>query len=88
MDGWAMGLAREALLAGLKLSAPVLLLGLAVGVTVSIVQAATQIQEASLSFIPKLIAVGVAMLIFGPWMLRVLVDFSGTIFANLDAVAR
>ena len=88
MTSWATDLAREALFVTFKLCAPVLLLGLIVGVAVSIVQAATQIQEASLSFIPKLIAVGVALLVFGSWMLRVLVDFSLKILGNLDALVR
>ena len=76
-------LAQEALLVVLMVSAPMLGLGLAVGLMVSIFQATTSIQEQTLAFIPKIIAVFVAILIFGPWMLRIMVDFVGQILTNL-----
>ena len=58
-------------------------LGLAVGLLVSVFQATTSIQEATLAFIPKIIAVFVAILIFGPWMLSILVEYFTNIFVNL-----
>jgi len=64
-------------------SAPMLGLGLAVGLLVSVFQATTSIQEATLAFIPKIIAVFVAILIFGPWMLSILVEYFTNIFVNL-----
>lgn len=67
----------------LLVSAPMLGLGLTVGLMVSVFQATTSIQEQTLAFIPKIIAVFVAILIFGPWMLRIMVDFVTSIFVNL-----
>ena len=57
-------------------SAPVLLLGLAAGVTVSIVQAATQINDAALAFIPKIVSVVLALIVFGPWMISRMTSFA------------
>lgn len=67
----------------LKLTGPVLAFGLAIGLLVSIFQATTQIQEQTLAFVPKIAAVIVALLFFGPWMLSTLVDFSQQILGNL-----
>ena len=66
---------QNALWIVLLVSAPMLGLGLAVGLLVSVFQATTSIQEATLAFIPKIIAVFVAILIFGPWMLSILVEY-------------
>ena len=76
-------LAQEALMMVMLVSAPMLGLGLIVGLMVSIFQATTSIQEQTLAFIPKIIAVFVAILIFGPWMLRLMVEFVTGVFANL-----
>jgi len=74
---------QNALWIVLMVSAPMLGLGLAVGLLVSVFQATTSIQEATLAFIPKIIAVFVAILIFGPWMLSILVEYFTNIFVNL-----
>lgn len=76
-------LGQEALMVVLIVSAPMLGLGLAVGLAVSVFQATTSIQEQTLAFIPKIIAVFVAILIFGPWMLRIMVEFFSGIFIEL-----
>lgn len=76
-------LGQEALMIVLIVSAPMLGLGLAVGLAVSVFQATTSIQEQTLAFIPKIIAVFVAILIFGPWMLRIMVEFFSGIFIGL-----
>jgi flagellar biosynthetic protein FliQ len=76
-------LAQQALMIVLIVSAPMLGLGLIVGLMVSVFQATTSIQEQTLAFIPKIIAVFVAILIFGPWMLRIMVEFVTNIFTNL-----
>ena len=78
-------LGQEALIVVLIVSAPMLGLGLAVGLAVSVFQATTSIQEQTLAFIPKIIAVFVAILIFGPWMLRIMVEFFSGIFISLPA---
>ena len=64
---------------------PALLLGLVTGLVISIFQAVTQIQEPTLTFIPKIVAVGLAILFFGPFMLAVLTDFTSRVFSNLGA---
>ena len=64
-----MTLAHQAMYVGLLLAAPLLLVALVVGLVVSLFQAATQINESTLSFIPKLLAIAVTMVIAGPWML-------------------
>ncbi|MDR0270068.1 flagellar biosynthesis protein FliQ [Paenibacillus sp.] len=78
-----IGLAGQAVYTVLKVSAPMLLLGLTVGLIVSIFQATTQIQEQTLAFIPKIVAVLLAILLFGPWILTTLVDFTSNILSNL-----
>lgn len=83
-----MDLAQQTVVIIMKVSAPVLILGMVVGLGVSILQVATQIQEASLSFVPKLVAIFMAILIFGSWMLRVLTDFTTAIFSSLGSMVR
>ncbi|MHA0855978.1 flagellar biosynthesis protein FliQ [Paenibacillus sp. CMAA1364] len=78
-----IGLAGQAVFTALKVSAPMLLLGLGVGLIVSIFQATTQIQEQTLAFVPKIVAVLLALLLFGPWILTTLVDFTFNILDNL-----
>ena len=78
-------LGQEALMVVLLVSAPMLGLGLTVGLMVSVFQATTSIQEQTLAFIPKIIAVFVAILIFGPWMLRIMVEFFSGIFTGLPS---
>ena len=81
-------LAQEALMIVLLVSAPMLGLGLIVGLLVAVFQATTSIQEATLAFIPKIIAVFVAILIFGPWMLRIMVEYVTNVFVNLPQYLR
>ncbi|MBQ5760107.1 MAG: flagellar biosynthesis protein FliQ [Schwartzia sp.] len=76
-------LGQEALMMVLLISAPMLGLGLLVGLAVSIFQTTTSIQEQTLAFIPKIIAVFVAILVFGPWMLRLMVEYVTNILVNL-----
>ena len=76
-------LGQDALTVVIVVSAPMLGLGLAVGLMVSVFQATTSIQEQTLAFIPKIIAVFVAILIFGPWMLSIMVEFCTGIFTNI-----
>lgn len=78
-----IGLAGQAVYIVLKVSAPMLVLALAVGLIISIFQATTQIQEQTLAFVPKIIAVLLALLLFGPWILTTLVDFTRGILDNL-----
>ncbi|KZE76927.1 flagellar biosynthesis protein FliQ [Paenibacillus sp. CMAA1739] len=78
-----ISLAGQAVYTVLKVSAPMLILGLVVGLIISIFQATTQIQEQTLAFVPKIVAVLLALLLFGPWILTTLVDFTYNILDNL-----
>jgi flagellar biosynthetic protein FliQ len=73
----------EALQVTLLVSAPLLLTALVVGLVVSVFQAATQINEMTLSFIPKLIGVFAAIVIAGPWMLGILIDYTQRLFSAI-----
>jgi flagellar biosynthesis protein FliQ len=75
-----MSMAHQAMYVALLLAAPLLLVALVVGLVVSLFQAATQINESTLSFIPKLIAVAVTLVIAGPWMLSTLLDYMRQVF--------
>ncbi len=78
-----MQIAQSSVYTILLISAPALGVALLVGLMVSVFQATTQIQEQTLAFIPKIVAVFVVILATGPWMLRVLLDFTMGIFGNL-----
>lgn len=80
-----IGLAGQAVYTVLKVSAPMMLIALVVGLLISIFQATTHIQEQTLAFVPKIIAVLVALLLFGPWILTTLVDFTYGILNNLSS---
>ncbi|HHV31934.1 flagellar biosynthesis protein FliQ [Caproiciproducens sp. LBM24188] len=75
-----VGVIQAAMIAAMKLAAPVLLGSMAVGLIVSIFQAATQIHEQSLSFVPKLIVIALILVILGPWMMETMNDFVKYIF--------
>jgi flagellar biosynthesis protein FliQ len=80
---FVIGRLHEMLSLGALLAAPPLLVGLVVGVLVAIFQAATQIQEGSLSFLPKLLAIGGVLLLMAPWGLDKLVGFTTSIFVDM-----
>ena len=82
-QGVVIDVAQEAIKVVLMISAPILGLGLLVGLIVSIVQATTQIQEATLSFIPKIIAIALTLLVFGPWMMNIMYEFTVNLFENI-----
>jgi flagellar biosynthetic protein FliQ len=77
---------HHALMLALMLAMPFLLAGLTVGVIVGIFQAATQINEMTLSFIPKLMALAVVAVIAGPWMLQLLVDYTRQLFESIPSL--
>ncbi len=80
--GAAVDAVREALLMMLTIATPILFAGLAIGLAVSIVQAATQIQEQTLSFVPKMIAMGLVALMLAPWLIQQISDFAERMFAG------
>lgn len=81
-----MTMGRQAVEVTLMVGAPLLLVALAVGLLVSIFQAATQINEATLSFIPKLVAIFVTMVVAGPWMLSVMLDYMRHILTGIPGM--
>lgn len=77
-------LAQDAIRTVLMMAAPMLISSLVIGLLVSIIQAVTQIQEATLSFVPKIIAVLVSLIIFGPWLLNLITEFTINLFTNVN----
>ena len=77
---------REALTVTLLVAAPMLLFGLVVGLVISIFQAVTQINEMTLTFVPKILAVALALMIFLPWMINMMTDFSRHMFALIPSL--
>lgn len=84
-QGDIVQLAQQAMTMVLMAAAPMLGFGLLVGLVVSIFQATTQIQEATLAFVPKIVAVLVAFIVFGPWILNVILDFTRDLFLNINS---
>ncbi|MDM0002143.1 flagellar biosynthesis protein FliQ [Variovorax sp. J22P240] len=78
-----MSMGNQAIQVSLVLAAPLLLVALVVGLIISIFQAATQINEATLSFIPKLLAVFVTLVVAGPWMLGQMLDYMRALFMSI-----
>ncbi|MDS8922854.1 flagellar biosynthesis protein FliQ, partial [Streptococcus pneumoniae] len=76
-------LAEQSIYLIILISAPLLLIALGVGLLVSVFQAMTQIQEQTLAFIPKILAVFLSLVIFGPWMLTMLLDYTRDLFEQL-----
>ena len=82
-----VAIGREALSVTLMIAGPMLLFGLVVGLLVSIFQAITQIHEMTLTFVPKILAVALALLIFLPWMINVATDFARHMFDLIPGLA-
>ena len=80
---FVVGFARQSIELALMISLPMLGIGLIVGVSVSIIQAATQIQEMTLSFIPKIVSIFIALLISFPWIMDKMITFTQTVFLNI-----
>jgi flagellar biosynthetic protein FliQ len=81
-----MDLGQQALLIAAKLSAPVLLTALAIGLAISLLQSITQIQEVTLAFVPKAIGVALVLLIAGHWMISEMVTFTNELFARIPSL--
>lgn len=78
-----MAMGHEAMKVALIMAAPLLLAALVSGLFISLLQAATQINEQTLSFIPKILAVAATAVIAGPWMLNLILDYMRTLFINI-----
>jgi len=83
-----IALGRDALLTVLLVAGPMIGIGLLVGLIISIFQATTQIQEQTLTFAPKILAILVSGVIFGPWMLRTMIDFSERLISRAHEFIR
>jgi flagellar biosynthetic protein FliQ len=87
-ENMLMGIIKDAITTGLTLAAPILLVSLVVGLIISIFQATTQIQEQTLTFVPKLITVALIGLLAGGWMLHKLIDFTTRIFNIMSNIVQ
>ncbi|MFZ5632057.1 MAG: flagellar biosynthesis protein FliQ [Bacillota bacterium] len=87
-DSFVIQTVREALMLVLIISAPILAGGMLVGLIISILQATTQIQEQSLTFVPKLIVVLLLMLVLAPWIINVMVGFTNELYAKIPMVVK
>lgn len=81
-----INIGHQAILIAIKLSAPILILTLVIGLAIAIIQAATQINEMTLSFVPKLIAMALLFLFAGSWMLESLVDYTRNLFRAIPGL--
>jgi flagellar biosynthetic protein FliQ len=81
-----INLATQAMMLALKIAGPLLLMGLIIGLLVSIFQAVTSIQEQSLSFIPKIVGVAVLIVVLGPWMLNQLVTYAQNLYMSIPSM--
>jgi flagellar biosynthetic protein FliQ len=78
-----MEIGRQAIEVALIISAPALIAALAIGLVISVFQAATQINEATLQFVPKLVGIFMVLILFGPWMLQYMVDYIQRLFGSI-----
>ena len=85
-DTTVIHIALQTMLVALKLSAPILVTSLVIGFAVSLFQSLTQIQEVTLSFVPKVIGVGIALLVCGNWMMHTMVEFTTDLFSALPGM--
>lgn len=87
-EEYVLHVAYQMFYTALLLSAPVLLAGLIVGVVVGMLQAVTQVHEMTLTFVPKILAAVVALIVFMPWMLRTLIGFTLRLYTQLPMLSR
>ncbi len=87
-QGFIMDITRKALCVFLKMSAPILIITLIVGLIVSIIQATTQIQEQTMTFITKILAVVFTLIILGPWMINIITGYTSELLGSLPQLIR
>lgn len=81
-DEMVLNLGADAIKTTIYLAGPLLIAAMSVGIVVSLLQAITQINEATLTFIPKMVAIGVVLVVLAPWMIEVLRDYAGTVLVG------
>ncbi|MBM4250374.1 MAG: flagellar biosynthesis protein FliQ [Deltaproteobacteria bacterium] len=87
-DQTVIDLGARAVMVAMQISAPVLIAALVTGVAISVVQAATQIQEQTLSFVPKILMITLALMVCGPWIIQIMTAFTTDIFNGIPGVNR
>lgn len=87
-EAFVISVGKQAITTAITVSAPVLIVALVIGLIISIFQAVTQIQEQTLTFVPKMAAIIVIFLLLGPWMLNILVQFVQTMLNNMTTLVR
>ena len=85
-DNEVMHVAVQAMAMGAKIAGPILLVSLVIGFSISLLQSVTQVQEMTLTFVPKVIAVGIVLLLIGNWMMGEMVTFTRQLFEQLPAL--
>ena len=86
-DAMVLQLLNQMLLVSVKICGPILATALVVGVGISVLQAATQVQEMTLTYVPKMLAVALVLALLGPWMLHVMGNFAADLIGNLENYA-
>jgi flagellar biosynthesis protein FliQ len=87
-DAVIVALAQDALMTAFMIAAPILLVSLAIGMTISVFQAMTQINEVTLTFVPKIFGVFMVAAVLGPWMVGTMVNYTTRLFATLPEIGR
>lgn len=87
-ETFVVSIGKQAVMTALTVAAPVLIISMVVGLLISLFQAVTQIQEQTLTFVPKMLAIIVAFIILGPWMLQTLIQFIQTMLNNISLVIK
>ena len=80
---FVVGLGREAIEVALMVAGPMLAVGLVVGVAVSLLQALTQVQEMTLSFVPKILSISLVLVVMMPWMAQIMIDYTANLYSSL-----
>jgi flagellar biosynthetic protein FliQ len=87
-EAYIVTIGKEAITTALMVAAPILIVSLLIGLLISIFQAVTQIQEQTLTFVPKMLAIIVVMIVLGPWMMKTLIGFTENMLSNIVNVVK
>jgi flagellar biosynthetic protein FliQ len=87
-EAYIVTIGKEAITTAVTVAAPILIVSLLIGLLISIFQAVTQIQEQTLTFVPKMLAIIVVMIVLGPWMLQTLIGFTESMLNNIANVVK
>ena len=85
-QGDVISICKDAIITALLLSAPFLIVSIVIGVIISVFQAATQIHEQTIAFVPKILAIALVLIFLGSWMINVMVDFTQKLFGSINSL--